>query len=59
MAPWIRRTVTLAATVLLLWLTVRAVGSQALLDAGAVLTPLAVFAALAAGLVVALSQALR
>lgn len=57
--PWVRRAAMLAATVLLLWLTVRAVGAQALLDGAAVLTPLSVVAALAVGLVVALSQALR
>lgn len=56
---WLRRIAMLAVTLVLLWLTARAVGIQALVAGGQVLTPLTVFAALLAGLIVALTQAIR
>lgn len=56
---WLQRTVLVAVTLLLLGLTVRAVGTQALLAGWRVFSPLSVLAALAAGLIVALSQAVR
>ena len=56
---WLRRTVLVAVTLLLLGLTARAVGTQALLAGWRVFSPLTVLAALAAGLIVALTQAVR
>lgn len=56
---WLRRTVLLALTLLLLGLTARAIGTQALLAGGQVFSPLTVLAALAVGLIVALTQAVR
>lgn len=49
----------LAVTLVLLWVTARAVGTQALLAGGQVVSPLTVVAALSAGLVVAVTQAIR
>ncbi|WP_431812799.1 lysylphosphatidylglycerol synthase domain-containing protein [Kocuria sp. cx-455] len=58
-ARWLQRTVLAAVTLLLLGLTAHAVGLQALLAGWRVLSPLTVLAALAAGLIVALTQAVR
>ena len=49
----------LAVTLVLLWITARAVGTEALLAGGQVVSPLTIAAALAAGLVVAVTQAIR
>lgn len=49
----------IAVTVVLLWLTTREVGTQALLAGGQALSPLTIAAALVAGLIVALTQAIR
>lgn len=49
----------IAVTAVLLWLTARAVGTQALLAGGQVFSPLSIAAALLAGLIVALTQAIR
>lgn len=49
----------IAATLVLLWLTARAVGVHALLAGGQVFSPVTVCAALLAGLLVAVTQAVR
>lgn len=57
--PWVKRVLMLAVTVVLLVLTARLVGTQALLAGSAGLTPVTVVAALGCGLATTSAQALR
>lgn len=56
---WVRRVLMLLITVILLALTVRIVGVQALLDGGRVVTPVTVLAALGLGLLATVAQSMR